>query len=251
MFNKERRQYILKRLQEDGRVIATDLSRELNVSEDTIRRDLRDMAAEGLIQRVHGGALPRSPAAAKYTSRQLQSPAAKARIAQVAASLVQKGQIIVLDGGTTNLLVAQYLPANLQATVITNSPPVAVTLMEHAHMEVILLGGRLFKHSVVTVGAVALEAMRLIRADLYMLGVNSLHPESGISDLDIEETHLKRLMIENSAEVAALVSPEKFGTAAPYTVAPISELTYLITEQSVSEAVLVPYQDQGIKILRA
>jgi DeoR/GlpR family transcriptional regulator of sugar metabolism len=251
MFNTERRQYILERLHQAGRVVASELSAELGLSEDTIRRDLRDMAAEGLIQRVHGGALPRSPAGANYASRQQQAPAAKSRIAQAAASLVQNGQIIILDGGTTNLLVAQHLPATLQATVVTNSPPVAVALTEHPQVEVILLGGRLYKHSVVTMGAATLEALRLIRADLYMLGVNSLHPEVGISDVNIEESYMKRLMIENSAEVAALASAEKLGTAGPYLIGPLNVLTYLVTEREVSDSILAPYQQQGITIVRA
>ena len=95
MFNKERRQYILERLQRDGRIVAVELSAELGLSEDTIRRDLRRMVAEGLLQRVHGGALPRSPATANYASRQPQAPTAKRRIAQTAAGLVQDGQIII------------------------------------------------------------------------------------------------------------------------------------------------------------
>ena len=195
--------------------------------------------------------MPRSPASANYASRQHQAPAAKRRIAQVAAGLIQDGQIVILDGGTTNLLVAQYLRANLQATVITNSPPVVMALMEHPNVEVILLGGRLFKHSMVTTGAAALDMLRMIHADLYMLGVNSLHPEIGISDLNIEETYVKRMMIENAAEVAALVSAEKFGTAAPYVVCPLNALTYLITENNVSDEIIAPYTEQGITVLRA
>src|SRR5512136_1362374 len=153
MFNTERRQFSLHR---EGRIIAKDLSAELRVSEDTIRRDLRDLAAEGLIQRVHGGALLRSPATASYTARQQQAPSAKHNIAQVAARLVQNDQVIILDGGTTNVLVAQHLPLDLRATVITNSPPAAIALMGHAHVETILIGGRLYKESLVTIGAAAI-----------------------------------------------------------------------------------------------
>jgi DeoR/GlpR family transcriptional regulator of sugar metabolism len=251
MFNAERRQFILDRLHRDGRVVATELSTELDVSEDTIRRDLRDMAAEGLIQRVHGGALPQSPAVVNYTARQHLASSAKRNIAQVAARLVQNGQVIILDGGTTNVLVAEHLPTDLQATVITNSPPAAVALKDHALVEVVLIGGRLYKHSLVAIGAEAIETLRMIRADLCMLGVCSLHPEVGISTQSLEEAHVKQAMIESAAEVIALVSAEKLGTAAPYIIAPLNELTHIVTEREVSEAALAPYAEQGITILQA
>jgi DeoR/GlpR family transcriptional regulator of sugar metabolism len=209
------------------------------------------MAAEGLIQRVHGGALPQSPAVASYTARQALASSAKRNIAQVAARLVQNGQVIILDGGTTNVLVAEHLPTNLQATVITNSPPAAVALKDHALVEVVLIGGRFYKHSLVTIGAEAIETLRMIRADLCMLGVCSLHPEVGISTQSLEEAHVKQAMIESAAEVIALVSAEKLGTAAPYIIAPLHELTHIVTEREVSEAALAPYADQGITILRA
>src|SRR5262245_29045505 len=106
MLSAERRQYILETLRRDGRIHATELSATLNVSEDTIRRDLRELAEAGLLQRVHGGALPSSPAAASYAVRQQQAPSAKAAIAQAAAGLVRSGQVILLDGGTTTLQVA-------------------------------------------------------------------------------------------------------------------------------------------------
>ena len=250
MFNAERRQFILERLRENGRVVASELSTELGVSEDTIRRDLREMAAEGLIQRVHGGALPRSPATADYTARQHQASSAKNSIAQIAARLVQNGQVIILDGGTTNVLVAQHLPLDLQATVITNSPPAAIALQGHPGVETIVIGGWFYKNSLVTLGAAAIDTFRKIRADLCMLGVCSLHPELGISTQNLEEAYVKQAMIASAAEVVALVSPEKLGTAAPYIIAPPGELTYLVTEPEIPEHALASYVEQGITILR-
>ncbi len=251
MLTAERRQYILEALRRDGKVLATELSGALSVSEDTIRRDLRELADAGLLQRVHGGALPRSPAIASYAARQQQAPSAKAAIAQAAAQLVRSGQTVILDGGTTTLQVAQRLPPDLRATVITNSPPIASALAEHSEVEVILIGGRLYKHSLVTVGAATVEALRQVRADLCMLGICSLDLEDGISVPDYEEAHVKRAMIASAAEVVALASAEKLGTAAPYIVAPLSELTYLVTDRSVPEEVLAPYRAQGITVICA
>src|SRR5579859_5087370 len=156
MLTAERRQYILNVLRRDGKVVAKQLSEELQLSEDTIRRDLRDLDGEGLLQRVHGGALPCAPATPTFKVRQEQLSQARLAIAQKAAQLVHDGQVVILDGGTTNVQVARHLSPDLHATIITNSPPLAAALEEHPHVEVVMLGGHLYKHSLVTVGAPAL-----------------------------------------------------------------------------------------------
>jgi DeoR/GlpR family transcriptional regulator of sugar metabolism len=250
MLTAERRQYILEALRRDGKVHAGELSAALHTSEDTIRRDLRELAAAGLLQRVHGGALPSSPAQASYAVRQQQAPQAKAAIADAALQLIRNDQVIILDGGTSTLHVAQRLPSDLRATVVTNSPPIAVALADHPLVEVVLIGGRLFKQSLVAIGAATVEALHMIRADLCILGVCSLHPEYGISVTQLEEAHVKRAMIASSAEVVALASAEKLGTAAAYIVAPISELTHLVTERAVPPDDLADYRTQGITIIQ-
>src|SRR5438105_11180070 len=131
MLTAERRRSIMQTLQRDGKVLASELSKNLHVSEDTIRRDLRELASAGVLQRVHGGALPRSPVTASFTARQQQASGAKAAIAQAAVRLIRQDQVIILDGGTTPLQVAQHLPPDLRATVITHSPPVALALTEY------------------------------------------------------------------------------------------------------------------------
>jgi DeoR/GlpR family transcriptional regulator of sugar metabolism len=251
MLTAERRQHILATLRRDGKVLASELSVALGVSEDTIRRDLRELAEADLLQRVHGGALPRSPASASFTARQSQASAAKQAIARAAAQLVRDGQVIILDGGTTTLQVAQRLPIDLRATVVTNSPPIAIALAEHPQVEVLIVGGRLYKHSLVAVGAGAVEALRAIRADICMLGVCSLHPQGGISVPDLEEAYVKRAMIAGAAEVVALASAEKLGTAATYMIGPIGDLTHIVTEREVPDETLAAYRAQGITLICA
>ncbi len=251
MLTEERRRSIIKTLQRDGKVLASELSKTLHVSEDTIRRDLRELAVSGKLQRVHGGALPRSPASASFTERQQQAPAAKAAIAQAAIQLIRPNQVIILDGGTTPLQVAQHLPIDLHATIITHSLPIALALAEYPAIEVILIGGKLYKHELVTTGAAAVEAFHDIRADLCFLGIGSLHPEVGISTLDLEEAYVKRAMIASAAEVVALTSADKLGTASPHIVGPLNDLTHLVTERSVPNEVLAPYRALGITIVRA
>jgi DeoR/GlpR family transcriptional regulator of sugar metabolism len=250
MLHAERRQYILERLQREGKVVASELSVSLDVSEDTIRRDLRDLAEQGLLTRVHGGALPRSPAAVDYQTRQRNLTPGKVAIARQAANLVRKGQVVLMCGGTTNVQIAQHFAPDLSATVITHNPLVAINLAQHPLIEVVLLGGRFFKQSLVTVGSVPVEALRTIRADICMLGVCSLHPEVGISIPDLEESYVQRAMIASAAEVVALASAEKLGTASSYVVGPLSELTHIITEKSVAADQLQAYRALGITIIQ-
>ncbi len=251
MLTAERRRSIMQTLQREGKVYASELSKALNVSEDTIRRDLRELAAAGGLQRVHGGALPRLLAPASFLERKQQAPGAKAAIAQAAIRLIRPDQVIILDGGTTSLQVAEHLPPDLRVTVITHSPPVAVALAEHPAVEVILIGGKLYKHELLAIGAATVEAFRLIRADLCFLGIGSLHPEVGISTFDLDEAAVKRAMIAGSAEVVALAPAEKLGSAAPYIVGPLSDLTHLVTERSVPNEALAPYRALGITVVRA
>lgn len=249
MLKEERQRYIVDRLRVEGKVLATELCESLQVSEDTVRRDLRDLFEIGVIQRVHGGALLRSTTE-NYVTRQKQNVLAKVEIAQAAIQLVRNGQVIIMDGGTTTYQVAQRLPSDLRATVITNSPAIATLLAEHRYVEVILLGGKLYKASLVTTGVETVEALHTFKADLCMLGICSLHVDVGISIPDLEELYVKRAMIACSAEVVALASGEKLDTAAPYIVGPLKELTHLVTDSSVPEQTIAPYRNLGITITK-
>ena len=251
MLTEERRRWIVAALEREGKVVACELSRVLEVSEDTIRRDLRELAAEGRVQRVHGGALPAPRVSANYAVRATQSTSTKITLARAAATLVRPSSVVLVDGGTTNVEIMRHLAPDLHATVVTNSPPVAVALADHPHIEVIVLGGRMFKSSRATIDAITLEGVRSVRADLCFLGVCSVHPDTGVSTLDFSEAHIKRAMVASSAEVVAVALGEKLGTAAPYVVAPLSELTQLVTEASVSDEALAPYYAAGVTVLRA
>jgi DeoR/GlpR family transcriptional regulator of sugar metabolism len=251
MLAEERRHAILERLRSDGKVVAAELSSSLAVSPDTVRRDLRELAGAGLLRRVHGGALPPAVGAQTYAARREHAPEAKVAIARATGRLLRSGQVIVLDSGTTTLEVARQLPPELDATVITNSPPIAVALAEHPRVEVTVLGGRLDKDARALVGAAAIEALRLLRADVLVLGVCSLHPELGITVTALEESYVKRAMIANAAEVVAVSSADKLGSAGPYVVAPIDELTHLVTEASAPAEQLDRYRALGIEVVLA
>jgi DeoR/GlpR family transcriptional regulator of sugar metabolism len=249
MLTAERRQEILTRLERDGKVVASELVAELGVSDDTVRRDLRELAAGGHVQRVHGGALPPASNAGSFAQRLQVAPEAKAHLAQAALPLLDTANVLLLDGGTTALELARRLPPERDCTVVTNSPPVAEALAAHPRAEVVLIGGRLLKDSQVTVGAQTVQELRQIRADACVLGICSLHPELGITVTHHDEAYVKRAMVEASAEVIALATADKLRTASPWVVAPLSDLTHLVTD--ASEELTGDYAAAGVSVVRA
>ncbi|MBG0818013.1 DeoR/GlpR family DNA-binding transcription regulator [Planomonospora sp. ID82291] len=235
MLAAQRRDLLLDRLRTDGRIVAKDLAAELGMSEDSIRRDLRDLAAAGLCQRVYGGALPASPATADYAARQDVQVPGKQRVAAAAAALVEPGSTVILDGGTTALAVVHALPPDLGATVVTHSPTVASALAGHRDVEVYLIGGRLFKHSMVACGAAAMEAARGLNADLFLLGVTGVHPEAGLTTGDADEAAMKRALARRAADTYVLASSEKIGAASRFAVLPLAETAGVVTDASADD----------------
>jgi len=247
----QRKQHILDVLRRTGQVIAKDLSQELGLSEDTIRRDLRELASEGLLQRVHGGALPASPALGNFAARLHVATDEKRILGRTAAQMVRPGQVVILDGGTTAVQIARQFPAELCATVVTHSPTIAVELVEHRSIEVVVIGGKLFKHSVVSIGAAALEAIGRIHADVYFMGVTGIHPEIGLTTGDLEEAHIKRALSKSAAETVVLASSEKLNAASPYVIMPLPELTGMIVSADTKPDVIAPYVKLGITVTKA
>ncbi|MEU3606266.1 DeoR/GlpR family DNA-binding transcription regulator [Streptomyces sp. NPDC035033] len=251
MLAAERREHLLDLLARTGKIVAKDVAADLGISEDSVRRDLRDLAAEGLCQRVYGGALPASPAVVDYDARRAVAPEGKRKVASAAAALVRPGGSLILDGGTTALAVARALPKDLSCTVITHSPTIATALIGHPRAELFLLGGRVFKHSAVTCGAAAVEAAQNVSADLCLLGVTGVHPEAGLTTGDAEEAAMKRALSARAADTYVLASSEKIGTASPYRVLPWGEITGLITDAEPHDAVVEQLRALGVKILAA
>jgi DeoR/GlpR family transcriptional regulator of sugar metabolism len=245
----QRRDWLLDRLRRDGRLVAKDLAVELAVSEDSVRRDLRELAAAGLVQRVYGGALPVSPAVADYAARQEVEPASKGRVAAAAAALVAPGSTAILDGGTTTLAVTRALPRDLEATVVTHSPTIAVALADHPGVEVVLLGGRLFRHSMVTCGAAAVEAAQAVTADVFLLGVTGVHPEAGLTTGDSDEAAMKRALARRAADTYVLASAEKIGAASRFAVLPLSAVTGVVTDAPPGDAAVRALRAAGVRLL--
>ncbi|MEV0009801.1 DeoR/GlpR family DNA-binding transcription regulator [Streptomyces sp. NPDC047973] len=251
MLAAERREHLLALLARTGKIVAKDVAADLGISEDSVRRDLRDLAAEGLCQRVYGGALPASPAVVGYDARQAVAPDGKRKVASAAAALVRPGCSVILDGGTTALAVARALPDDLACTVITHSPTIASALINHPRADLFLLGGRVFKHSAVTCGAAAVEAAQNVSADLCLLGVTGVHPEAGLTTGDADEAAMKRALSARAADTYILASSEKIGTASQYRVLPWEKVTGLITDADPHDAVVGQLAALGVQVLPA
>lgn len=248
MLTAERRQAILDRLGNDGKVVASELVAALGVSEDTVRRDLRELASQGLCRRVHGGALPPAPTISpRFVERRKVDRAGKAAIGAAAAALVRPGDVLLIGGGTTVLEFARRLPADLRATVLTTGPDIASALASHPALEVVMVGGRVLPDSHTVVGPEAVDALRGVRADLCVLGVCSLHPDAGLTQLDREEALVERAMVAASARLATLTSAEKLGFAGPWPVAATKDIDVLVTD--AGENATVPYVARGLEVV--
>lgn len=251
MLTSQRKKIILEKLAQDGQVVAKQLSELFGLSEDTLRRDLRELDSEGLLQRVHGGALPVSSAIATFAERNTLESAAKTAIAKAAAAMIMSGQVVILDGGTTSAELVKQLPRNLQATIVTHSPSVAVGLVEHPNIEVIMIGGRLYKHSIVCVGAAAVEAMSHIRADIYFMGVTGVHPVAGLSTGDLEEAYIKRALAARAAETVVLASAAKLNAASQYAIGELTLAQTIVVEGDTADALIEPLQQAGVTVIKA
>lgn len=251
MLTAQRKQLILSRLATHGQIVAGELALELGTSEDTIRRDLRELAQQGKLQRVHGGALPASAATGDLRVRQQVSTDEKQALGRFGAQLIKPGQVVMLDGGTTAIQVARQLPADLRATVITHSPNVAVELAAHRHVDIIVLGGRLFRHSMVNVGAAVIEAAARFRADLFFLGVTGVHPEAGLSTGDAEEADVKRALHARAAETVVLASSEKLLSASAFVIAPMKALSLLVVPDGTKPKTVAALRAGGVAVQKA
>jgi DeoR/GlpR family transcriptional regulator of sugar metabolism len=159
--------------------------------------------------------------------------------------------VVILDGGTTARQIARHIPLELRATIVTHSPTIALELLHHAEIEVILIGGRLYRHSVVAVGAAAIEAVTKLRADTYFMGVTGVHPKTGLTTGDFEEAAVKRALSQAAADTFVLASSEKLNTASPYVIVPLDAISGIITERDANAAALQPYRKLRIPITRA
>ncbi len=249
MLKRERQAYILHQVNLHNKVLSTDLSQHIDVSDDTIRRDLQELSEAGKLIKVHGGALSPSFHHGHHTSREVYSYTQKKIIAQKATSMIRDGMFILTGGGTTIIELARALPNSLRATFISGSIPAVYEYMNHPNIEVIVIGDKISKNSKITVGLEALSKIRQIKADLCFFGINAINLENGVSDNDWEVVQVKKAMIESAQRLVCLTIAEKINTQQPIQVCECKKIDTLITELPDDEPMLKPYKAAGIKVL--
>ncbi|WEX77347.1 DeoR/GlpR family DNA-binding transcription regulator [Sinorhizobium numidicum] len=248
---RERKSLIRERLKTEGRVLAADLAREFGVSEDTIRRDLREMAAAGLCERVYGGALPFAPDGGSLSERASLAPERKMALAQASVGFVRPGMTLFLDAGSANLAIARQIEPELSATIVTNTPLIASALMEKPRLDVILIGGTLDRAVGAAVGARAQRDAALLRPDLCILGTCGADAAAGLTAIHFEDAEFKRLIASRSRSVLAAVTTDKLGTAAPHAVIGVEGVSTLVLEADAPEAYVAAFTACGASVVIA
>ncbi|NLS05790.1 DeoR/GlpR transcriptional regulator [Rhizobium sp. P32RR-XVIII] len=251
MLLKERQSIISGKLQAKGRVLATELALEFGVSEDTIRRDLREMAAAGLCERVYGGALPVSPAGGSLTQRMGIALDRKELLAEAAVSQIAPGSTVFFDAGSTNLAIANALPVDLALTAATNAPAIAAALIDKPGVDVILIGGMVDRQVGGALGAKAMRDMEQFSPDLCILGACGVDLEAGVTTFGFEDAEFKRFATSKSRKVLVAATSEKFGTAAPHSILPIVQCECLVVEHDADEALLAAFRERGCRTVKA
>lgn len=249
MLKQERQTIILREINVHNKVLSSDLSTKLAVSEDTIRRDLNELAEAGKITKVHGGALSKSYHLSSYPKTNVYAYEAKSIIAQKAASLLRDGIFILISGGTTCREFARNLPHDLNATVFTISLPTAMQLLEHPNLEVVFLGGKLSKNAQLSVTGEVLQQLHSIRMDYCFTGLNGIDPKKGMTDNDWEVVQVTQAMMQASDQVVALTIAEKLHSVQRMKVCPLNQIDVLITELDPKAEQLALFESEGLKIL--
>lgn len=249
MLKRERQAYIVHQVNIHNKVLSNSLSTEIDVSEDTIRRDLLELSEKGKLIRVHGGALSPSFNDITYPSKKVYAHNSKKVIADKAISLIKNGMFVLTGGGTTIIELARSLPPKLNATFISGSIPAIVEYMHHPNIDVVVIGDKLSKNSKITLGADALARIRTLKPDLCFLGINAIDIEHGITDNDWDVVQLKQSMIASSQKVVCLTISEKLNTIQPIHVCDVSKIDILITELPADHPLLEPFVRAGITVL--
>lgn len=250
MLNEERRRAILEVVNRENRVLVLDLAKRFETSQVTIRKDLEALHAHGLIHRTHGGALPaREGALEDPTLREKEKlhHQEKLRIAQAAAAMVQEGQVLILDSGTTTTEIARALRNFRNLTIVTNAVNIAAELSGTA-VEVILTGGTLRKNSFSLVGPIAEETLHRLHADVLFLGVDGFDVQYGLSTPNLLEAKVNRVMVEVAKRKVAVCDASKFGRRSLSLIAPPAALDAVITDRAVPKSDLRALKKTGIEV---
>lgn len=251
LLNRERLARIEERLAAEGRVVASKLAEAFDVSVDTIRRDLRELAAEGRCRRVYGGALPPAPQPGTHQQRVGYMPERKRALAEAAARLVAPGMVVFIDAGTTNLAVVAALKPDMALTLVTNAPAIAAFALDRPAWRLIQIGGAVDIALGAALGASALRDLALITPDLAFIGVCGFDPVAGATAHSLEEAEFKRHVAQRARHVAVAITNDKLSTQAPYPAFPAEACGIAVFEASVPQEALRALDAIGVRTAKA
>lgn len=249
MQKTERQDYIIHQVNLHNKVLLNDLSEQLQVSNDTIRRDLQDLSEQRRIIKVHGGAVSISFHNGHKSTMEVYAYNQKRIIAKKAVELIQPGMFVLSGGGTTIIELARALPYDLNATFISGSLPALMEYSKHPLINVIAIGDKVSKTSMITVGPEAITKIKELKVDICFMGINAINLEIGVSEDDWDIVQLKKAMIEASKKLVCLSISEKINSRQPIPICPLEKVDVLITELPPNEPLLKPYGEAGIKVL--
>jgi Transcriptional regulators of sugar metabolism len=249
----DRHNEILRLLAQERRIEVHDLVLRLCVSKETIRRDLEHLEKHGNLRRIRGGAVARqlSGKEPEYSLREIKNYAEKHSVAAAAVNLVEDGNTLAIDIGTTCLEFAKLLKGKKKVTVITNAIPIAIELANDPGVRVILLGGNVRDGDYASSGFLAEEAVRNFIVDKYIMGVGGLTLDAGITDYVVEEANLRRHLLERSQATVAVTDNSKFGVVAMNRICDVSALHTLVTDQNADARMLAAIREKGVNVVLA
>lgn len=248
MLKKERQDFIIRQINLHNKVLCTDLSALLNVSEDTIRRDLNELAEANTIVKVHGGALSKS-FHENNSQNDVYAYDKKVIIAQKAVKFIKNDMMILTSSGTTLRELVRVLPKNLKATFFTISITIADELLKHPNIEVIFLGGNLSKEARISVSGEVFLRLADMSFDLCIIGTNGIDATNGLTESDIEVVQVKKAMLKASRKVMVLSISEKLNSVRRATICAPHQINYLVTELPANDAMLAPYKQTGMTVI--
>lgn len=249
MLKEERQALILKEINIHNKVLLSDLSEKFQVSEDTVRRDLQDLANSRKIVKVRGGAMSKSYTAYSYHEQDIYAHQEKIIIAQKATQLLQDGMLVLISGGSTNLEIARLIPPDLKLTFLTISLTTALQLLEHPNSETIFLGGQLSKSAKISVGGEVIAKLNEVRPDICFMGTNGVDAKAGITESDWDVVMVKKAMMQVSSKVVVSAIAEKLNSVQKLKVCDVNQADLLITELPPDDGILLPYRNAGVNLL--
>lgn len=255
MYPEERQQAIASTVLARGRASVTELAEAYAVTTETVRRDLAALERTGVLQRVHGGAVPTRAVRLVepgVSERESTHAEAKAAIGAAAADFFPPdGGTVLIDAGTTTARVADHIPTDRRLSVVTNSIPVAARLFGLPTVTLHLLGGRVRAQTQAAVGDAAVRMLETLRVDVAFLGANGVTVEHGLSTPDSEEAAVKRAMVRSANYVVAVADSAKLGRESFIGFAPITEIGALVTDRGIADADHRSLTAAGVEVVLA